>query len=151
MATCAICLKTIVRGSKFVISVTEVLHRECALAGGRTVLNRLREEHLNLQSEIERERRTSNTWRENLTSQTRVLSDTERVLMDRLDRMTIERDDALAALAVAVASAQRDDARIASAREASPDTPRPVAIEPPPGPAGDDAEVRFSLLELDLV
>ena len=142
-ATCAICQQPIVTRQDVRVSGTEIMHRSCAAAGGETIgwrqgkeIADLRRQLVQAQESAARAIASQREQREQWRSTTNVLSDLVRA-----------HEETTAALATV--TRERDTLRSELAK-------RPVVqqpSEPPPTQEeyGKDAEVRFSLLELDPV
>lgn len=145
MATCAICMQPISTGSKFVLSDTEVMHRTCALGGGKTVLAKARQAHADLHVTVERAQRAAEHAAKTaaeLQGRLEVSVGANSALGNALLAMKRERD---------VAIQERDLARTARGNAHVPVVVTPTVQEVVDDPPQDDAAVRFSLLEFDSV
>ena len=143
-AICAYCEQPIVRGQDVAVLGTEILHRTCAISRpGLTVLQVTRRDLALAHAEGARLR---SQWRD--TERARVdaeqrlleLKTAQRDLETQLVRVTEQRD----------ASRRQVDGMVAVTRRAQP--PAVVTPEAPPTEDAhdgrDDAEIRFSLLDL---
>lgn len=168
MASCAACLREIAPGAKFALAGTEVFHRECAPNIAQSIGTRQKLEIIRLRSELAAERQESARLRT-------AISDVQQQAERRLDaaandalnardrranesRQTRQKLQTITSLErdILIITKQRDDAR-QDAAAARTETALLKALSAPPGTQPeehtkedrDDAEQRFSLLELD--
>jgi len=149
-STCAICMLPIVKPQKILITGTEAVHRACAAVGGLTVRQRQSEVTLKAVALAERLQRELAIAEQQAASASKecleaigVMSkrhtaemDTARAQRRELERQLQDADNERRRLGV-----ELDAARAELAKRNAP--------EPKVEPTGDDAEVRFGLLELD--
>ncbi len=162
MATCAVCLTPITSPQRFVIDGTEVLHRACALRQHITILQRAQQDlaaarHAEASAQSrELEYRAKIATLEYLNQ--KLGSDETDIATVRRDLRVIMRHSAILRTERGQAIAERDAARrelalhqtIAAAPVATAPAADSSAQEAlPERPGRDDAETRFSLLELD--
>lgn len=145
MPECAICLKDIPAGGKFVLTGTEVVHRACALTGKQTIGWRNRQALADTNAKIGVLITSASTK----SAEVRGLK--VDLGVERSQRIALQHDlavlnEANIAMARTLLEYQRalTEARLVV-------SPAPVAVSPPvteSSPAEDDAAIRFSLLEL---
>lgn len=157
-AECAICQRSIIRQQRFVLAGSEAVHVECARAGGKTINWRLREaleQHRVALRDLARARETDELRMRELESRLEGMSQLRRALEHstakqvevraEIERAIRARDEAL----IARDAAQRELALHQTLIPNAPIPPRLGAKEGGVTTDGDDASIRFSLLELD--
>lgn len=146
MPECAICLKDIPAGGKFVLTGTEVVHRACALTGKQTIGWRNRQALADTNAKLG----------VLITSASTKAAEVRGLKVDlgveRSQRMALQHDlevlnQANIAMARTLLEYQRE---LTEARRVVAPAPVPAASPPvtESSPVEDDASIRFSLLEL---
>lgn len=148
MATCAICLQPIVEG-RFRLVETEVVHRQCALAGGETQGQRMRKQIAALtaqQAVLQRE----------AADKIYDAQQSLRTVNERVRRLSAEISERSADNLTLTLTVGAHQATIADLRQQVADRDRRLATAPPTSTTRaeeqdtrDATEVRFSLLEFD--
>lgn len=168
-ATCAVCMQPIVDRADFLIHRTEVVHKRCVRVLHDTHASRQAREIAQLEAELrgvhEDTRRLDN---QRIDEIARLEKETHRLREElrRAERRAIQaesttgvtdaaarrdRDDALRQLDTAIRErdAARREAQLHQTIQGSPTRTPEVATTPAKTDSRGDAEVRFSLLELD--
>jgi len=157
---CAICERPITRAQRFVIAETEAMHTECAMRGGRTVVQRLQQELEAARSALaserrvstdaaiaaRRERRRADHAERDLDTHRRSLAHTSTLLQDAVADAAAARRDLAMHTALGGAAASSAPPRLTPPPSA-PAEPTPPSKTPPPPEERDGTEVMMSLLE----
>lgn len=157
-ATCALCLRAIVTGEKFVIAETEVFHDWCAKTTGThtSIGNQKRQRIATLEHN---NRQLMNSVSEAQTTlrvlKDRVEEEMKRAIEAAEDQKQIaeswKRRYEQARADMFAVSAERDRLRteLAAANQRVAVAPPPQQQAPQPADTRDSTEIRFSLLEID--
>lgn len=148
MASCAVCLQPITRGQGFLIRGTESVHRRTTCLTGETLLERTRrvasDHDLRAASQLQLAVEAGATARRDLDMLRTQAGRTERAHDRTKDLFALNRDAMQSE--IYGLRAELDQLRIELARRP---IAAPAVVAEPVVETRDDAEVRFSQLELD--
>lgn len=157
MATCAVCQQPIANLTRMRVAGSEILHVACARSGQQTIGARRQQDIARLEAELATERRRRHEAELEVGRARNALRKVESSVAideqrhaDELAQLAGARDRALAdaarARGEAAAATRQADEAIRERDAAVADAARPATAE---HTSGDDASVRFSLLEFD--